>query len=85
MHPVGYTSHSKVQYLIINGRLADIHDMKVMMIRDDGTEEEMHHITRVRWEVGSNGEPATAQITFMNVELDAEVEYKAPWEEVLES
>jgi hypothetical protein len=59
-------------HLRINGVLASAVDAHVYLRRDDGTEIELHGVTRIAWTVACDDYPARAVIELEGVELDAE-------------
>jgi len=47
-------------------------DTRVYFVADDGTEHEIHGVTRITWTVACDNEPARATLEIGGVEIDAE-------------
>lgn len=57
----------------LSGVIPSFFDLVVEYLGDDGKVSELTNVQSVRFEVEASTEPARAVVTFVNVELDAEI------------
>lgn len=60
--------------LSINGICSSLADVRVLVQRDDGVEEELRGVASVAWFGGSHTEPTQAMIEVLDVDADIETE-----------
>ncbi len=61
-------------YFVVNGHVASWPDTYMYLVDDDGTEHPITNATGIAWHASQGTEPASATVTFANVEIDAEAE-----------